>query len=81
MGALLIRTQPALLGAEIEISRVDHAHDRVHVGVWDRVVNGHTVHTAVFPPLPAGRYTVWHPAGEAPREVNVVDGEVTELQL
>lgn len=58
-GALIIQTSPALLGREIEISPKANAAKRTHVGVLARDMGGRRVWAAVFPTLPAGRYSLW----------------------
>ena len=65
VGALILYTPADLDGEEIEISR-DGGAPRTHSRVRPRHLPGQTRYAAVYPGLPAGRYTVWagaHPGG------------------
>jgi len=76
-GALIVRTGPHRLGAEIEVVR-DADGMRTHVAVLARETDGReTVCAAVFGSLPAGRYHVLGCA--APCSAVVADGAITEL--
>lgn len=79
MGALAIYTDEALRGKEIEISPKDDAARRVHTDVAERRVNGRPIFAAVFPPLPAGEYTVWGPDPHHPTDVTIIAGTVAEV--
>ena len=57
IGALILYTPAGLDGEEIEISR--DGSRRTHSRVRPRHVPGQTRYAAVYPGLPAGRYTVW----------------------
>ncbi len=57
VGALILYTPASLDGEEIEISR-DGA-PRTHSRVRPRHLPGQTRYAAVYPGLPAGRYTIW----------------------
>jgi len=63
IGALVLHTPAALDGEEIEISCPGHA--RTHSRVRPRETSTGTRHAAVYPGLPAGEYTIWHPADRA----------------
>ncbi|MGL1255132.1 hypothetical protein ACSTLX_25750, partial [Vibrio parahaemolyticus] len=58
-GALIIQTEPALHGVEIEISPAGEDDARSHKEVLERRAGGEPAFTAVFDGLPAGRYTLW----------------------
>ncbi|BCJ58477.1 phospholipase [Micromonospora endophytica] len=79
-GALIIHTGRELLGREIEVSRADRAGEpRTHSAVRERQVLDGTFHSAVYPDLPAGRYTVWWDDDTAAGTVTVVGGIVAEF--
>jgi hypothetical protein len=60
IGALVLYTPAALDGEEIEISRA--GHPRTHSRVRPRQTSAGLRYAAVYPGLPAGDYTIWHPA-------------------
>lgn len=76
-GALIIYTGQDLRGREIEISR-DGA-SRTHSAVRERRVQDGTFHSAVYPDLPAGRYTVWWDDGTPAGSVDVPGGAIAEF--
>jgi hypothetical protein len=78
-GALVMYTEAALRGHEIEISPKGDATRRVHTDVAERRVNGRSMFAAVFLPLPAGEYTVWGSSPQFPSHVTIVAGTVTEV--
>ena len=57
IGALILYTPAGLDGEEIEISRDDEPAARTHSRVRPRHLPGETRYAAVYPGLPAGRYT------------------------
>ena len=60
IGALVLYTPAELDGAEIEISRDDEpGARRTHSQVRQRHMAPATTYAAVYPGLPAGRYTIW----------------------
>jgi hypothetical protein len=63
-GALIVRAPAELAGREIHVSP---AHPpgaaRTHAVVRERLLGAATCHAAVYAPLPAGDYTVWHADG------------------
>lgn len=79
IGALIIHAGPELAEAEIEISpgndeTVARSHNVVHARQgWHG-----TGYTAVFPSVPEGEYTIWHPDGPAKALVTVHGGQITE---
>lgn len=78
-GALVLRTDAGLVGAEIDITPVGDDDRRRHVAVHTRPVPGHApVHAAVYDGLAAGRYRLWWPPGVVAGEVEVVADGVTD---
>jgi len=78
-GALILRTAPELVGAEIEISPVGLDDRRSHVAVHARAIAGGPMHAAVYPSLPIGTWQLWDPVtGVAAQTVTITDGQVTE---
>ena len=79
VGALILYTPAGLDGEEIEISR-DRAgpqgSGRTHSRVRPRHLPGQTRYAAVYPGLPAGRYTVWR-AHTPVTAVTVTGGQVS----
>ena len=79
IGALIIHTGPDLSEAEIEISPgADAATPRSHNQVHPRTNRFGTRYNAVFPGVPAGDYTIWHPSGPAKATVTIQGGHITE---
>lgn len=84
-GALIIYTGRDLHGREIEISRTADpaagADDapRTHSAVRERRVRDGTFHSAVYPDLPAGLYTVWWDDRTPAGAVTVSGGSVAEF--
>ena len=81
LGALIITTAESLLLAEIEVSHADadpHAH-RPHVAVRERRGPGGVQYAAIYPSLPSGDYTVWGLDGQPADKVQIVGGEVAQL--
>ncbi|WP_341719104.1 phospholipase [Micromonospora sp. FIMYZ51] len=79
-GALIIHTGRQLLGREIEVSRADQEdQSRTHAAVRERQVRDGTFHSAVYPDLPAGRYTVWWDDDTPAGTVTVAGGFVAEF--
>jgi hypothetical protein len=94
IGALIIQADAGLLGAEIEISRVDgddgdhvdpgdpdHHHGRTHAMVRERHTLPHPRYDAVYPDLRAGRYAVWRDASTQAATVTITGGEITTYRL
>ena len=82
VGALVIIAGPELAEQEIEISPgADAATPRSHNVVHARRGTGQVAHTAVFPSVPAGEYTVWHRDGTPHATVTIHGGQVTELLM
>ena len=79
VGALVVYTDPELVGAEIEISPAGNDAERSHKQVLWRTVGPSTVAALVYDSLPAGEYTLWLAEGAELRNVRVTGGAVTEL--
>lgn len=78
VGALIIYTEAALRGREIEISPRGSAA-RVHVEVLERRIDHRPVFAAVFPGLRAGDYKIWGDASDPSGTVTVVGGKVATV--
>ncbi|MET7708173.1 phospholipase [Micromonospora sp. NPDC005413] len=76
-GALIVYTGRDLHGREIEISRGDDR--RVHSAVRERRVRDGVLHSAVYPDLPGGRYTVWWDESTPAGTVSVHGGSIAEF--
>jgi len=81
IGALILYTPPGLDGEEIEISR-DHEPGpaRTHSQVRPRPLPGETVYAAVYPGLPAGRYTIWRDERTPAATATVTGGQVSSCR-
>ena len=78
-GALVIYTDEAWRGREIEISPRGDDRKRTHTEVLRRKVAGGFVEAAVFGSLAEGEYSLWHDDAPGPTPVRIVGGQVTEL--
>jgi len=79
LGALIVYTDAALHGSEVEISPAGEDSNRSHKDVLERGVSGRPAFTAVFDKLPEGTYTLWGGGVPRAREVQVTAGAVAEL--
>jgi hypothetical protein len=79
IGALVVQTDPDLVGAEVEISAGDDDARRTHQEVLRRRVGVHETCALVFDNLREGRYTLWVDDVARTRDVRVESGTVTEL--
>ena len=79
LGALIVYTEPELVGVEIEISAAARDHQRSHKEVLEREINGRPAYTAVFDKLEHGAYTLWLDDVARARGVAVSGGAVAEL--
>ena len=79
IGALVLYAPAGLDGAEIEISR-DGAAARTHSRVRPRHTPAGTSYAAVYPGLPAGRYTIWRGGREPAAAVTITGGQVTSCR-
>ena len=86
VGALILYTPADLDGEEIEIGRDDEPADpgsrrthsrRTHSRVRPRHMPGETRYAAVYPSLPAGRYTVWRDERTPAAGATVTGGQVS----
>jgi hypothetical protein len=78
-GALLVIVPAALLHTEIEVSPVGQPTARTHTGVHERPMSGCVLPVALFPSLGAGTWTLWGSDPCTSRTVEIIDGEVTQL--
>lgn len=76
-GALVISTQPEMLGQELEISPAIAPELRQHVYVLMRSLPRGTAYAAVFPRLRAGEYLLGAAVEIPVRRVLVQEGTVT----
>jgi hypothetical protein len=79
VGALVIYTGEDLRGQEIEISPASDDAKRVHTDVLRRKAGGRYVFAAVFGSLAEGEYRLWNGSRPDPVGVQIVGGQVTEL--
>jgi hypothetical protein len=79
VGALIVRTDPALHGVEVEISPAGADGDRSHKQVLARSAGGQAEFTLVFDALAEGCYTLWLDGEAQAREVRVRGGAISEL--
>jgi hypothetical protein len=79
MGALIVHTDPELIGAEVEISPAGDDRSRQHKQVLLREIGSATVPVLVYDNLPAGEYTLWLEGVAKSRNVRVPGGAVAEL--
>lgn len=79
IGALIVHTDPRLVGVEIEISPADRDRERTHKEVLEREIAGRPAYTAVFDKLEHGSYTLWIDDVARARGVAVRGGAVAEL--
>lgn len=79
LGALVVRTDPALLHREIEISRTGEDERRSHKDVLERIVGTRSVYAAVFDRLPGGAYTLWYEGVAQACGVSVTGGTIREV--
>jgi len=79
LGALIVHTDAAMLGVEVEISATGHDDQRSHKDVLEREINGRPAYTAVFDKVREGSYTLWVDDVARTRHVVVAGGSVSEL--
>lgn len=83
VGTLVVHVGDALVGAEIEISpgtdpTVRRIRNVVHVR---HVLGGRMQHSAVFPDVPEGIYTVWTDKWTPDGTATVYGGQVSDYHL
>jgi hypothetical protein len=79
LGALIVHTDPAMHGVEIEISPATEDTRRSHKQVLERSMGADPAFTAVFDGLPAGGYTLWVDNEPRARDVLVSPAGIVEL--
>ena len=78
-GALILYAQPALIGAELDLTPAGQPRSHgIHTAIRRRRAGGHDVVCGVYPSVPAGRYVVWGLDGTPLVELDVVGGQVAE---
>jgi hypothetical protein len=80
IGALVLYTDAALAGAEIDLIAVGSDRPFGHSAVRARHLVGGTCHAAVYPGLPAGDYVIAAHGEVGVRSVTVVGGRITEVR-
>ena len=81
VGALVLYTPADLDGTEIEISRDDDSDaGRTHSRVRQRHMATVTKYAAVYPGLPAGRYTIWRDGDSPAAAATITGGRVTSCR-
>jgi hypothetical protein len=80
LGALIVHTDAAMHGVEIEISPSTEDTRRSHKQVLERSVGGRPAYTAVFDQLPAGTYTLWTDGVARVRGVKVRGQRIAKLR-
>jgi hypothetical protein len=80
VGALVIHTGADLAETEIELSPVGTT-TRSHNVVHARQSSHGVAHSAVFPQLKAGKYTVWRDTLTPHGTVHITGGQVAEYRL
>jgi hypothetical protein len=81
IGALIVYLDEVLEGTEVPIEWDRNPDKDVHTGVWRRSVGADSVVVAVYPELIEGRYRVPALGGHAGRDVDIVGGQVAEIDL
>jgi hypothetical protein len=79
LGALIVHTDSAMHGVEVEISPDGDPGPRSHKQVLERSIGGHAAFTAVFDGLGAGTYTLWAHGKARARGVVIEGGVIAEL--
>src|SRR5437764_13017863 len=80
VGALIVHTDAAMHGVEVEISPSEDDSRRSHKQVLERFIGGQPAYTLVYDRLAAGTYTLWTDGVARVRDVWVRDGEIAELR-
>jgi hypothetical protein len=79
MGALIVHTDPELLGVEIEISPAGDDDNRQHKQVLRRMLGPVAATVLVYDNLPEGDYTLWVDETRPLRDVHVRSSQVAEV--
>jgi hypothetical protein len=77
VGALVLRTPPALDGREIDLVPEDHTVATTHSAVRERRLSHGLAYAAVYPNLRRGTYRI----EETGQRVTIQGGRVTELHI
>jgi hypothetical protein len=80
VGALIVHTDSAMHGVEIEISPSGDDSRRSHKQVLERSLGERSAYTAVFDQLSAGTYTLWTDGVTRVRDVAVQGERIAELR-
>jgi hypothetical protein len=81
VGALIVHTDPSLLGVEVEISPAGDDTARQHKEVLRRSMGPTVATVLVYDNLEAGDYTLWIDDRAVARDIHVGDGSVSEHTL
>jgi hypothetical protein len=81
VGALIVHTDPELLGVEIEISPAGDDAARQHKEVLRRSIGAAVATVLVYDNLEEGDYTLWLDNRAVARDVHVGGGRVSEHTL
>jgi hypothetical protein len=81
VGALIAHIDAALIGQELFLRPESDPTTTTHTGIWERQMGVEPAVVAVFPMLTEGRYDILDDHGHAVRDVTVVGGIVTEIDL
>ena len=81
VGALIVYLDDSLEGTEVPIEWDRNPDKDVHTGVWRRSVGADSVVVAVYPELIEGRYRLPALGGHAALAIDVVGGQVAEIDL
>ena len=79
VGALVVHTQAAFAGMEIELARRGQTNAFVHTEVRERRLPDGSVHAGVFPAVVAGDFTLLGAGGRPSCDVTISAGGVTEV--
>jgi hypothetical protein len=79
VGALIVHTDPSLIGNEVEISPAGDDSSRSHKEVLERVIDGRSTYVLVFDNLAEGEHTLWQNDVARARNVRIASGEIAEL--
>jgi hypothetical protein len=79
VGGLIVRTDPEMLGAEVEISPSGNDTERRHKEVLWRMLGRERATVLVYDNLLEGDYTLWVDGEPWARGVQVNGGEIAEL--
>jgi hypothetical protein len=81
VGAIVVRLAADTATGELYAHPEGAPDRRFHTGVHHRHLDDTTMYVAVFPEVTAGRYHLLHDDGSVWTTLDVVGGEVSEVQL